>query len=66
MLARLITLGTLGYLGFQYWQRQSDRGSSRAASGSHEDAVAGGPLSARATLQKDPNEPPSGGLATAG
>jgi hypothetical protein len=50
---KLVVLGALGYLGYKYL------GSERAGNAlDRASAVAGGPLSKYATLQKDPDQPP--------
>ena len=54
---KLVALGALGYAGYKYYQKNvsgghvADRSNSRPS-------LAGGPLSDRASIQKDPNIPP--------
>ena len=54
---KLAVLGALGYAGYKYYQnnKSGGHGADRSYSGP---LVAGGPLSDRASIQKDLNIPP--------
>lgn len=49
---KLLAAGTLAYVGYRYVQAHTPRGLRH-------DPVAGGPLSDRATVQSDPDRPPT-------
>ena len=53
MLLKLAALGTLGYTAYKYVERR--RPAPRVA-------LAGGPLSGKALLQADPDQPPPANL----
>jgi hypothetical protein len=50
MLIKLATLGALGYFGYKYYEKNKDQFALRYG-GEPEVALAGGPLSDRATLE---------------
>jgi hypothetical protein len=54
---KLAVLGALGYAGYKYYQKNLS-GGHRVDQSYSGPLVAGGPLSDRATIQKDPNIPP--------
>lgn len=53
---KLFALGVLGYLGYRFVQEQGSAAGGPLPAAS---PVAGGPLSAHATVQSDPDRPPS-------
>jgi hypothetical protein len=50
---KLLALGALGYAGYKYYRKNSDRADASAAD-DRRLAVAGGPISDKATVQHTP------------